>query len=171
MMKRRVGWLALVVGAVALVAVAWLARAREAPAESSTLMTEAPTVVMYKSPTCGCCVGWAEHMRRAGFIVEEKPVADMAEMKRAQGVPRLAWSCHTAVVDGYIIEGHVPAAEVQRLLTERPDGVVGLAVPGMPAGSPGMEVPGGRVTPYAVLAFDAQGQTSVYATYREPASP
>lgn len=103
-------------------------------------------------------------MSENGFNVAEIPVRDAYEIKQQYQIPAALYSCHTAIVDGYVIEGHVPAAEITRLLTERPD-VVGLAVPGMPLGSPGMEVPGGEVQPYDVLTFDQNGNTAVYASY------
>jgi len=120
-----------------------------------------PPVLVYKSPTCGCCSSWVEHMQDAGFPVKVKEVNDVAPVKDKYGVPTRLRSCHTAIVDGYVIEGHVPADVVERLLQERPD-VAGLAVPGMVAGSPGME--GGRAQSYDVVAFDREGNTSVYAS-------
>jgi hypothetical protein len=123
------------------------------------------TVDVYKSPTCGCCSNWVEHLRAQGFVVNATNVDDIAAVKAKYGVPRSVQSCHTAVVDGYVIEGHVPAADVQRLLKERPN-VVGLAVPGMPVGSPGMEVEGVKAQPYDVMAFDKQGQATVFAPHR-----
>lgn len=103
-------------------------------------------------------------MVKNGFSVVEIPVRDALEVKLQYQIPASLYSCHTAIVDGYVIEGHVPAAEITRLLAERPD-VVGLAVPGMPLGSPGMEVPSGEVQPYDVLTFDQNGNTAVYASY------
>ncbi len=103
-------------------------------------------------------------MLEQGFNVEKLPVGDPMSIKQQYQVPPALYSCHTAIVDGYVIEGHVPAAEITRLLAERPD-VLGLAVPGMPLGSPGMEVPTGEVQPYAVLTFDQNGNTEVYARY------
>ncbi len=121
-----------------------------------------PTVVVYKSPTCGCCGGWADHMRDEGFRVERVDIDNLAKIKAENGVPRTLQSCHTALVDGYVIEGHVPAQDVRRLLSERPQ-VTGIGVPGMPAGSPGMEGP--RSQPYDVLTFDAKGTMSVFAKH------
>lgn len=112
------------------------------------------TVTVYKSPTCGCCGDWVKHMRANGFTVEAQDVNDVSPMRRRYGVPGPLASCHTAVVGGYAIEGHVPAADIKRLLRERPK-VIGLAVPGMVIGSPGMEQ--GAPQPYETLAFDAQG--------------
>jgi hypothetical protein len=118
--------------------------------------------MVYKSPTCGCCGKWVEHMREAGFKVETTDVEDVAAVKKKFGLPAGLGSCHTAIVDGYVVEGHVPAEEVKRLLEERPE-VAGLAVPGMPIGSPGMEQ-GDRVDSYEILTFDSEGRTTVYAT-------
>lgn len=108
-----------------------------------------PPMTVQKHPACGCCGVWIEHMRRAGFSVTEENLEDMAPAKAAAGVPDAMASCHTAHVGGYFIEGHVPAEDVLRLLRERPD-ARGLAVPGMPLGSPGMEHPDGIVQPYTV---------------------
>lgn len=122
-------------------------------------------VVVYKSPTCGCCNGWIAHLESEGFDVEGVDVAAYAELNRKKvehGVPGNLGSCHTARVGGYTIEGHVPAEIVARLLRERPDDIVGLAVPGMPIGSPGMEGPSPEV--YHVIAFDAEGNQRVYET-------
>jgi hypothetical protein len=121
------------------------------------------TLVVYKSPTCGCCGDWIIHMEEAGFDVEVRDMADVSPVKDQNGVsPRLR-SCHTGIVDGYVIEGHVPAEHVVKLLAERPD-VKGLAVPGMPLGSPGMEQ-GNPSTwqDYDVLAFDTSGRIEVFA--------
>ena len=110
---------------------------------------------------------WVAHLEAHGFEVETTDVPDMRGVKRQAGVPRGASSCHTALVDGYVVEGHVPADDVKRLLTERPD-VRGIAVPGMPIGSPGMEGPNPQ--PYDVLAFDDDGNVSVYATHQGKSS-
>lgn len=118
------------------------------------LAQRADVVTVYKSPTCGCCGDWVKHIRANGFKVEAHDVNDVSPMRRRYGVPGSLASCHTAVVAGYAIEGHVPAADIKRLLRERPK-VVGLAVPGMVIGSPGMEQ--GAPQPYETLAFDAQG--------------
>ena len=119
---------------------------------------------MFRDPQCGCCEEWAKHVRTGldheVMVREDRP---MAEVKAEAGVPDDLTSCHTMEVDGYVIEGHVPVREIARLLEERPDGVTGLAVPGMPLGSPGMEV-GGRVQPYQVIAFGPAGE-SVFASY------
>jgi hypothetical protein len=122
-----------------------------------------PEVTVYKSPTCGCCAEWVAHLRRHGFRVKTEDVADVQPVKVRHGVPGGLQSCHTALVGGYVIEGHVPADLVERLFRQRPP-VVGLAVPGMPVGSPGMEVPGARADRYQVVTFDRSGQTAVFAT-------
>jgi hypothetical protein len=114
----------------------------------------AATVVVYKSPTCGCCGEWEKHMRAAGFRLDTRPTSDMAAVKDGLGVPEALRSCHTATLGGYVSEGHVPAADVKRLLRERAR-VTGLAVPGMPVGAPGMEQ--GPARPYSTFAFGATG--------------
>lgn len=125
----------------------------------------AATIEVYKSPTCGCCSKWVEHLRAQGFVVNATNMDDMAAVKAKHGVPAGMQSCHTGVVDGYVLEGHVPAADVQRLLKERP-AIAGIAVPGMPVGSPGMEVDGVKAQPFDVMAFDKHGETSVFAPHR-----
>lgn len=119
-----------------------------------------PELLVYKSPTCGCCNGWIEHMRQAGFTVDARDMTDMMSVKLDAGVPTAMTSCHTTLVDGYVVEGHVPAEQVKRLLEERPE-IAGIAAPGMPSGSPGMEGPNAR--PYQVLSFDRSGRTEVFA--------
>jgi hypothetical protein len=121
-------------------------------------------VQVYKDATCGCCALWVEHLRKAGFSATVTDAEDMTVIKTKYGVPSKARSCHTAVVNGYVIEGHVPAADVQRLLKERPK-IAGIAVPGMPIGSPGMEVASVKPQPYDVLAFDKAGQTTVFSSH------
>jgi hypothetical protein len=123
----------------------------------------AQVVEVYKSPTCGCCSAWIRHMEEAGFTVQTHDVQDVGAIKRARGLPARLASCHTAVVDGYVIEGHVPASDVRRLLEERPT-IAGLAVPGMPLGSPGMEGSGGQ--PFSVVAFDRSGRTQLFNTHK-----
>lgn len=111
-----------------------------------------PLVRVTKDPSCGCCDGWAEHIEAAGFPVQVTVSADVDILKLRLGVPADLVSCHTAEVDGYVVEGHVPAAAIRRLLTERPE-ATGLAVPGMPAGSPGMDFPGVEPVPYQAFLF------------------
>jgi hypothetical protein len=121
-----------------------------------------PRVVVHKSESCGCCKLWVEHLSRAGFAVDVINESNLGPIKERVGVPYGKGSCHTAEVGGYFVEGHVPASDIQRLLRERPK-AKGLTVPGMPAGSPGMEVPSGKVDPYDVLLVANDGSTSVYA--------
>jgi hypothetical protein len=123
-----------------------------------------PSLAVYKSPTCGCCAKWNEHMTAAGYTVNSSDRTDMNAIKDEHRIPSALRSCHTALVAGYVVEGHVPADVVAKLLAEKPAGVVGIAVPGMPAGSPGMESPDGFKAPYQVLAFTKDGQSRVYAT-------
>ncbi len=124
----------------------------------------AETVEVWKDPNCGCCGAWIDHMKAAGFEVKVSNVADLEAARRANGVPPALGACHTARVGPYAIEGHVPAADVKRLLRERPMGVAGIAVPGMPVGSPGMEAP--ATAPYASLVFSANGNARVWQTHR-----
>lgn len=122
----------------------------------------APTeITVYKTPTCGCCTAWVEHLEKNGFAVKAKDIPDLTALKRHYGVTSELASCHTGFVGGYVIEGHVPADVIARLLKEKPH-VKGIAVPGMPMGSPGMEGP--RKDPYDVIAFDSAGTKSVYAS-------
>ncbi len=131
---------------------------------SALLAQQSALVDVYKTPTCGCCSKWVEHLRANGFTVRTTDMESTGAVQRRHGVPPEVRSCHTAVVEGYVVEGHVPAAEVRRLLKERPR-VAGIAVAGMPAGSPGMEVAGSAPQPYHVVAFDKAGQVEVFATY------
>lgn len=143
---------------IGLGALAALARAPAALAQQLP-----PGVLgVYKTPWCGCCEAWAVHMHEAGFDVRVADFEDLGPVKRHFGVPPALQSCHTAVIDGYVVEGHVPAREVKRLLAERPD-AVGLAVPDMPIGSPGMEQDG-VVEAYDVILFSEAG-AEVFASY------
>lgn len=116
------------------------------------LADDLSTIQVFKSPTCGCCSMWTDHLTKNGFKVEAQDVADLETVKQMAGVPGHLQACHTAIINGYTIEGHVPATAIKKLLDERPD-VKGLAVPGMPAGSPGM--PSQTPEPYDVIAFGA----------------
>ncbi len=128
---------------------------------AQTAQSPVRNMVVYKDPNCGCCSQWIDHVRKAGFTVDVKDTRDMDSMKSAIGLPAALASCHTAKVGPYLVEGHVPADLIIRLLREKPV-ARGLAVPGMPVGSPGMEM-GNRKDPYDVLLFDAKGKTTVYA--------
>ncbi len=120
-------------------------------------------IVVYKDANCGCCTEWVKHLRASGFTVKVNDTPDMVTVKRSFGVPVPLESCHTGRIGRYTIEGHVPADLIARLLTEQPPTARGLAVPGMPIGSPGMEQ-GSRKDPYDVILFDAAGKTRVYAS-------
>jgi hypothetical protein len=127
----------------------------------SSSAAEPTEIQVYKSPTCGCCTKWVDHLRDNGFSVTVTEMKDVTPIKLENGVPQKLASCHTAIAEGYIVEGHVPAADVRRLLTERPK-ISGLAVPGMPTGSPGMEGP--NPVRYQVLSFGADG-THVFSEH------
>jgi hypothetical protein len=126
------------------------------------LAARAGGVTVYKTPTCGCCKAWVEHLRAAGFEVQVQDLADVTPHKQRLGVPPRLASCHTAVVDGYVVEGHVPAADVTRLLATRP-AITGIAVAGMPMGSPGMEY--GPAVAYDVIAFKPDGTLDLFASH------
>ena len=139
------------------------------PAKDVASTDRQPEVMVYKSESCGCCKVWVEHMQSHGFPVKVENTDNLGPIKERVGLPYGLGSCHTAEVGGYFIEGHVPAADVQRLLTEKPK-AKGLAVPGMPVGSPGMEM-GDRVDPYEVLLVHEDGTTSVYAKHGAQPAP
>ena len=126
--------------------------------------TRKAAMTVYRDPSCGCCEAWARIAGDAGYQVTLLDDNKMSAVKQRLGLPAELASCHTAVVDGYVVEGHVPLDQVDRLLRERPSDIKGIAVPGMPIGSPGMEVPDGRTEPYQVIAFDAEGKTSGYSS-------
>lgn len=125
----------------------------------------ATSIHVYKNPNCGCCGDWVKHLESAGFAVQVTEVSDTAETRKKLGMPEKFGSCHTATADGYLLEGHVPAADIKRLLATRPK-ALGLAVPGMVAGSPGMEM-GSRKEPYQVLLVDRSGGHSVFSKYNQ----
>lgn len=129
-----------------------------------TVDASLPLVVVHKNESCGCCVLWVDHMRAAGFPVEVRNADNLDPVKTRVGVPTGKGSCHTAEVGGYFVEGHVPAEDVKRLLVEKP-AAKGLVLPGMPLGSPGMEVPDGTVQPYTVELVEQQGTTTVFAQH------
>ena len=151
-MKRNLSWLLL--GALLLGAPFPMALAQQAM----------PEVTMHKDPTCGCCGEWGTYLRSNGFKVKVIENRNMDGVKRRLGVPEDLASCHTAEVGGYIIEGHLPASSIRRLLKERP-AILGLSAPGMPQSAPGMNIPGNK-DPYDVIAFDKMGKTSVYEHIR-----
>ena len=144
----------LAAGAAAGALLPATARAMDAPA----------TLTVYKDPSCGCCRKWVDHLAANGLAPVAKDRTDMDVLKNSLGVPANLRSCHTAVAGKYLIEGHVPAADIKRLLETKPKDILGLAVPGMPSGSPGMEMPG-RSDHYDVIAFGAGGKTRVFASH------
>lgn len=134
-------------------------------ASSCARAADAKTLVVYKTPYCGCCKGWVVHMTDAGFTPTIHDLEDLAPVRARYGVPFKLSSCHTAIIGGYVIEGHVPADDVARLLREKPT-ALGLTAPGMPIGSPGMEVPGGSAERFdTLLLLDRSGRTQVFATH------
>lgn len=122
-----------------------------------------PQIEVFRNPDCGCCGAWVEHLKAAGFSVKVHETPDTSVVRKRHGIPDEFGSCHTGVVSGYALEGHVPAEDIKRLLAKKP-AAAGLSVPGMPVGSPGMEV-GSRKDPYQVLLIDKAGRSSVFATY------
>ncbi|HEY4305827.1 MAG TPA: DUF411 domain-containing protein [Gemmatimonadaceae bacterium] len=125
-------------------------------------MTANPVVTVYKDPNCGCCAKWIKHLQSNGFVAMVHDSTDMDSIKSNMRVPKDLQSCHTAVVDRYVIEGHVPASDIKKLLSTK-EALQGLAAPGMPMGSPGME--GGKADKYDVIAFSADGKTRVFAKH------
>ena len=124
---------------------------------------DGPVITVYKTPSCGCCKAWVDRLRSEGFRTITKDLSDVSSIKTRSGVPHELWACHTATIGGYVIEGHVPAQDIRRLLADRPD-IRGLAVPGMPIGSPGMEI-GTAKESYDVLSFDGSGKTDVFSKH------
>ena len=137
----------------------------------TSLAQPAPRVFVevWKDPNCGCCKEWVKHLEQNGFTVKVNETSNTPAVRAKLGIPQELGSCHTAVVGGYALEGHVPAREIQRLLKEKPAGVVGLSVPGMPVGSPGMDSPAynGRRDPYDVVLVPKSGPARVYASYHK----
>lgn len=129
------------------------------------VLDKAPIVIeVYRSPSCGCCSKWLAHMEDNQFIVKDHVTNDMQLIKNKYGVPKNMSSCHTALVNGYVVEGHVPAEDIKKLLKEKP-AVIGIAVPGMPVGTPGMEM-GGRKDSYRVVSFDKEKKYKVFSSYK-----
>ena len=129
---------------------------------SSVAMAQATVVEVFKSPHCGCCGGWVEHLRQNGFEVKAHDVDDVPAARKKLGMPDRLGSCHTAKVGGYVVEGHIPAADIRRLLKEKPK-ALGLAVPSMPPGSPGME--SSKPIPYQTLLVQSDGSTRVFTQH------
>ncbi|MBF0444527.1 MAG: DUF411 domain-containing protein [Magnetococcales bacterium] len=152
---KKSGWGVIIVTALALLGASWLFFPQ------STL---ADNVVVYKSPSCGCCDGWVKHMESNGFKVTINNVDDVYPIKSQLGVPEEAASCHTAKVGKYIVEGHVPVADIRRMLKEKPQ-IDGIAAPGMPMGSPGMTVPGQPADHYDIITFKDGRMGGVFSKY------
>ena len=144
-----------------------LAGCNSAPAgpaadKAAEALPAAKKMLVYRDPECGCCTAWAEIAKKAGYDVTVESRPDMPEIKVRHGVPAELASCHTVIVAGYVVEGHVPIRHIDKLLRDKPRDIVGLAVPGMPRGSPGMEMPDGSVDAFDVMAFDAKGMAVVH---------
>jgi len=133
--------------------------------KSSKSLSTPTKIVVYRSPSCGCCHKWIEHLKKHHFTVKDVVTDDVNILKQKYGVPGEMASCHTAIVDGYVVEGHVPAADIISLLTKRPK-VVGISVPAMPAGTPGMEM-GSRKDPFQVISFDTNGKYNDFNSYED----
>lgn len=125
-------------------------------------------LIVFKTPTCACCDAWIAHMREAGFTTTITVLPSLQSVRSSRGMPDALASCHTGLIDGYLVEGHVPAQDVIRLLAEKPT-AVGLAVPGMPLGSPGMETPQGHKDPFETLLVLQSGAVRVFARHNQPA--
>jgi hypothetical protein len=142
------------------------AGAAAAPLFAREALAQANSITMWRDPGCGCCVEWAKRMEAAfGAKVNVVNSPNMAAVKSARGVPDNLRSCHTAMVRGVVVEGHVPPEDIKRLIAQRPKGIIGLAVPGMPAGSPGMDVGHNHKQRYQVFAFGPGGRRAVFATH------
>ena len=154
---------------LAIGVVAWGLNSSLAYAAEVVTANQDAEITVYKSQYCGCCTKWVDHLKEAGFSIDVREVDDLGSVKNRLGVPRQYGSCHTAVVDGYWVEGHVPVDLIQRLLQERPENIAGITVPGMPLGSPGMAGP--NPMEYKVLSIDLDGHSSVYATRMGKSEP
>lgn len=141
-----------------------VAKTADSTADAAPARVTLPLVKVYKDPNCGCCGGWAEHMRAAGFPVEIHDTSDMASVKQRLGIGEGMMSCHTAEIDGYVVEGHVPVSAIRKLLAERPR-ARGLVLPGMPVGSPGMESPDGYRQPFTVALLAEDGSLSEFSRH------
>jgi hypothetical protein len=167
-LKSKVFSAGLLAASLVLVGCTAAQNSRQPTSENVTATAEAQAVLaseitVFRSPTCGCCGKWIDHAEAAGFQVKDEVTEDMSAIKQQYGVPQTLTSCHTTVVGDYVVEGHVPVEDVQRLLVEKPD-VAGIAVPGMPIGSPGMES-GDYTEPYTVFSFTESGETAAFAEH------
>jgi hypothetical protein len=153
------GWMKRLTIGFIIISVMWMLMAAPGIAETS----DPSDIMVYRDPSCGCCEGWIDHLSEQGFRPTEVSTSEMETIKQQYSIPEHFRSCHTAIVQEYVIEGHVPAADIKRLLAEYPD-VVGIAVPGMPVGTPGME-DGDRRDSFTVFSFDSAGNTAMFNQY------
>ncbi len=135
-------------------------------ASNSEPAAEALNITVYRTPTCGCCKGWVEHIQQNNFIVTDivKPEAEIQEIRQKHNLPQQLTSCHAAEINGYLVEGHVPVEDVKRLIAQKPN-LAGIAVPGMPIGTPGMEM-GDRKQSFEVVGFQPDGEMEVFNSYQ-----
>jgi len=154
----------LLIGVLAVLLLSACSLAAPAPAREAQVAAVPRTMTVYKSPSCGCCSLWIDYLEERGYTITIEDYVNMTPIKADYNVPLPLQSCHTAIIEGYVIEGHVPLQDIERLLTERP-AVLGLAVPGMPVGAPGMEVAGTPPDAFDVIAFDAAGNMQVYTSH------
>lgn len=167
-LKSKVFSAGLLAASLALVGCTAAQNSRQLASENITATAEtravlASEITVFRSPTCGCCGKWIDHAEATGFQVKDEMTEDMSAIKQQYGIPQTLTSCHTTVVGDYVVEGHVPVEDVQRLLVEKPD-IAGIAVPGMPIGSPGMES-GDYTEPYTVFSFTESGETAAFAEH------
>lgn len=153
-----------VVGTAFITAMALGILGSNASASNLSSIATVPEVIVYRSPECSCCGGWITHLKAHGFKLRDFTTTDIEAVKQKYNVPDELASCHTAIVAGYIIEGHVSASDIKRLLTEQPDKVAGLSVPQMPVGTPGMEL-GDHKDPFSVFSFNRNGIVAVFSDY------
>jgi hypothetical protein len=167
MINKKVGLISGAVGVVALAAIGATFATGDEPVEQSQRVAnvDSPAITVYRNENCGCCKSWAEHLEKNGFQVDLVVTTNMNDVKKKYGVPREMQSCHTAVMDDVVIEGHVPADDINAYLEKPVFNTKGLAVPGMVQGSPGMET--GRKDDYSVIAFSENGKTSVFREHKD----
>lgn len=156
--------IAVVVGTALIAAMVLGILGSNANASNLSSIATVPEIIVYRSPECSCCGGWITHLKTYGFKLKKFTITDIEAIKQKYNVPDELASCHTATVAGYIIEGHVPAPDIKRLLREQPDGVDGLSVPKMPVGTPGMEL-GNHKDPFSVLSFNRTGKVALFSNY------
>jgi hypothetical protein len=156
--------IAVVVGTALITAMVLGILGSNASASNLSSIATVPEIVVYRSPECSCCYGWITHLKTYGFKLKDFTITDIEAIKQKYNVPPQWASCHTAIVAEYIIEGHVPASDIKRLLREQPDGIDGLSVPQMPVGTPGMEL-GNHKYPFSVLSFNRTGKVALFSNY------